>query len=94
MILVQLSGLRWPRPAVTQTEVKAAMEGIRSRKIYLCREMVLSSSWREFKLGLLRFHLKWVPTKYQGDVTKCPRGRRGRGSNLPWELEQIKIKFI
>ena len=39
MILVQLSGLRWPRPAVTQTEVKAAMEGIRSRKIYLRREV-------------------------------------------------------
>ena len=39
MILVQLSGLRWPRPAVTQTKVKAAMEGIRSRKIYLCREV-------------------------------------------------------
>ena len=39
MILVQLSGLRWPRPAVTQTEVKAAMEGIRSRKICLCREV-------------------------------------------------------
>ena len=76
MILVQLSGLRWPRPAVTQTEVKAAMEGIRSRKIYLRREVRVGEN---LSSDFLRFHRKCVPTKCQGDVTKCPRGKRGRG---------------